>query len=292
MPATKTKAKPIVRFSSTDRVVFPEARYTKGDVIQFYDAVADKLLPHLRDRPITVERLPEGVAEGAPRFWQKNTPSYYPSWIPRVRMPTETGKPVDYALVNDRHTLLYLVNQNVLTFHVWMSRVKTADTPDFVLFDIDPHQSTFANAVKVAKALHALLDEQGVENFIKTSGKSGLHVMTPWKTRQGEYEQARTWAAAIAQRVANELPDIATTERSIKSRGNRVYVDAMQNAKGKHAVPPYVLRTTPTATVSMPLEWRELNAKLTPAKFTMPVALKRIAKQGKDPLIVLTTGRR
>jgi bifunctional non-homologous end joining protein LigD len=292
MPAIKTKAKPIVRFSSTDRVVFPEAGYTKGDVIQFYAAVADKLLPHLRDRPITVERLPEGVTEGAPRFWQKNTPAYYPSWIPRVRMPTETGKPVDYALVNDRHTLLYLVNQNVLTFHVWMSRVKTADTPDFVLFDIDPHQSTFANAVKVAKELHAILDEQGVENFIKTSGKSGLHVMTPWKARQGGYEQARTWAAAIAQRVADELPDIATTERSIKSRGNRVYVDAMQNAKGKHAVPPYVLRTTPTATVSMPLEWREVNAKLTLAKFTMPVALKRIAKEKKDPLIGLTRGGR
>src|SRR3954466_12718674 len=111
-----------VHFTHTDRVVFPDKGYTKGDVLAYYQAVANKLLPHLRDRPVTLERLPEGVtSEKAPHFWQKNTPPYYPGFIPRVKLPTETGKPVDYALVNDERALLYLVNQNVLTFHTWFS---------------------------------------------------------------------------------------------------------------------------------------------------------------------------
>jgi bifunctional non-homologous end joining protein LigD len=228
------------------------------------------------------------VKEGAPHFWQKNTPEYYPRWIKRVKLPTEKGTSVSYTLVNDLRTLLYLVNQNVLTFHTWFSRVQKPDTPDFVLFDIDPHQSTFPNAVKVAKKLHEILDEEGIENFVKTSGKSGLHVLIPWNAKSGDFDQARGFAAAIAQRVADALPKIATTQRSINARGNRVYVDAMQNAKGKHAVPPYVLRATPAATVSMPLKWSELTSKLSPKKYDMKTALKIIARMKTDPLNALT----
>src|SRR5206468_4466694 len=130
--------------------------------------------------------------------------------------------------------------------------------------------------------VHEILDEEGVKNFVKTTGKSGLHVMTPWpplRSKAGGYDEARSWAAEIAQRAADALPDIATTERMIAKRGSRVYVDAMQNAKGKHAVPPYILRATPAATVSMPLEWKEVTAKLSPKKFELKTALKRIEKQ-------------
>ncbi len=281
-----------VQFTHTDRVVFPDAGYTKGDVIDFYLRVADKLLPHLRDRPVTLERLPEGVKEGSPHFWQKNTPGYYPSWIPRTRQPTDTGKPVDYVLINDAESLMWLVNQNVMTFHTWFSRVKAPDRPDFVLFDIDPHQSTFTSAVAVAKVCHEILsDEEKVESFIKTTGKSGLHVMVPWRSKGG-YDEARPWAEKVAARVAETAPKIATVERMIAKRGNRVYVDAMQNAKGKHSVPPYVLRATPAATVSMPLEWKELTAKLSPKQFDLKTAVKRIERMKKDPLLVLTGAKR
>ena len=262
-------------------------------MLAYYRAVAPKLLPHLRDRPVTLERLPEGVTgEKAPHFWQKNTPPYYPSFIPRAKLPTETGKPVDYALVNDERALLYLVNQNVLTFHTWFSTASDPDTPTYVLFDIDPHQSTFENAVAVAKKLHEILDHIGVANFLKTSGKSGLHVMVPWKASDGGFEEARAWAERLAQEVANALPKVATTERMIDRRGSRVYVDAMQNAKGKHSVPPYVLRATPAATVSMPLEWKELTAKLSPKQFDLKTAVKRIERMKKDPLLVLTGAKR
>ena len=287
--SSKPGAAADVVFTNLDRIVFPASDYTKGDVLEYYAAVADKLLPHLRDRPATLERLPEGVTDNGPRFWQKNTPSYYPAFIPRTNFPTiDEGKPVHYAVVNDLRSLLWLANQNVLTFHTWLSRAKTPDTPDFVLFDIDPHQSTFANAVTVAKRLHAMLDDEGVANFIKTSGKSGLHVLVPWTRKQGGYDESRGWASEVADRVAAQLPKIATTERSIAKRGARVYVDAMQNGRGKHVVPPYVLRPTPQGTVSMPLAWRELTAKLSPKQFDLKAAMKRIAKMKSDPLAALT----
>jgi bifunctional non-homologous end joining protein LigD len=267
-----------VKFTHTDRVMFPEAGITKGDLLDYYDRIAEKLLPHLRNRPMTLERLPEGLAgKDAPHFWQKNTPEYYPKWIPRVTLPAEDGRKVKYLLVNDKPTLLYLVNQGTITFHAWFSRVKNLDRPDFVLFDIDPHQSTFANAVKVAKELHEVLDARKVKGFVKTTGKTGLHVFTEW-TSNGGYEEARGWAMSIAKEVVTRVPKTATIERHISARGRRVYLDVEQNAKGKHAVPPYVVRATPLATVSMPIEWKVLSARLDPEKFnvaTMPKWIRR-----------------
>jgi bifunctional non-homologous end joining protein LigD len=236
---------------------------------------------------MTLERLPAGVGGrgSAPHVWQKRTPAHYPAWIPRVRLPSDTGGPVDYVLVNDEPTLLYLVNQGTITFHPFLSRVGSLDTPDYVLFDVDPHQSTFANAVVVARELREELEKQGAEARVKTSGKSGLHVMTPWKS-DGSYDESRAWALGIAEAVEARLPAIATTQRSIKKRGRRVYVDVMQNARGRHVVPPYVVRATPAATVSMPLDWKELTSRLDPGRFTITTAPTRL-KGKKDPMLAL-----
>src|SRR5205085_7125807 len=141
----------------------------------------------LENRPVTLERLPEGLAEGGPHFWQKNTPDSYPDWIPRVELETEGGKPVKYVLVQDEATLLYLVNQGTLTFHPWLSRVDSLDRPDFVLFDLDPGTATFADAVAVARKLHEVLDDEGVKALVETSGKTGLHVLAPWRRADGDF---------------------------------------------------------------------------------------------------------
>ena len=268
-----------VAFTHVDKVMFPAAGVTKGQLIEYYLKVADKLLPHLRDRPVTLERMPDGVGEGKPRFWQKNTPSYYPSWIPRVELPTEAGKPVQYALVNDVDTLAYLVNQGTITFHPYLSRVEELDHPDFVLFDLDPGGSKFTDVVKIANTLHKLLDRAGVESFPKTSGKSGVHVLTPW-AQAGGYDESRAWAMEVARQAVEELPDVATTQRLKDARGGRVYVDVIQNARGHHVVPPYVVRATPGATVSTPLDWKEVTAKLTPMRFTAAAVLKRVNERG------------
>jgi bifunctional non-homologous end joining protein LigD len=288
------KAPKTVELTHPDRVLYPEAGLTKADVFTYYDEVADRLLPFLRGRPITLERLPEGLAEKAPHFWQKDTPDYYPDWIPRIELETERGKAVHYALVNDRATLLYLVNQGTLTFHVWASRTKDLDRPDFVLFDLDPGKAPFADVIAVARAIKATLDEEGADAFVKTSGKTGLHVLTPW-TRGGGFDEARAWALELAERTAESIPEQATTDVRKAKRGERVYIDVLQNARGHHAVPPYVLRAVPAATVSTPLDWKEVAEDLDPKAFTLKKALARFTRRKTDPfegLLKSLAGRR
>jgi bifunctional non-homologous end joining protein LigD len=284
--ASSTKAKPAggVEITHPEKVLYPEPRFTKEDVADYYRRIAPRLLPHLRDRPITLERLPDGLA-GKTRFWQKDVPNA-PDWVPRVELPTEDGKTVHYALVNDVDTLLYFVNQGTLTFHVWFSRVEDLDRPDFVLFDLDPGQAAFSDVIAVAKQVHEELTEEGEKPVVKTSGKTGLHILVPWR-RDGGYDEARGWAEEVAAKVVGALPEQATTERSKAKRGKRVYVDVMQNARGRHAVPPYVLRATPGAMVSTPLAWREVKEGLDPARFTLKTIFRRLARQGRDPLAVL-----
>jgi bifunctional non-homologous end joining protein LigD len=231
-----------------------------------------------------LERLPEGL-EGpdAPHFWQKRTPAYYPTWIERVELPSERGKPVPYVLVNDEETLLYLVNQGTLTFHVGFSQLADLDRPDMVLFDIDPGRASFADVMTVARQLHHILQRAGHQAYVKTSGKTGLHVLIAWE-EETDYDEVRAWALGIAQQVVHLLPDQATTERSKARRGKRVYIDVMQNARGHHAVPPYVLRTVPGAPVSTPLRWQELTSKLDPKAYNLKTIFRRLARQRHDPM--------
>jgi bifunctional non-homologous end joining protein LigD len=279
-----------IEVTNPDKVMFPDAGLTKGDVFAYYERIADRLLPFLKDRPVTLERLPDGLGrDGAPHFWQKDTPDYYPDWIPRVELTTERGKAVQYALVNDLPTLLYLVNQGALTLHVWSSRVADLDRPDSVLFDLDPGKASFADVVAVAKQLREVLRDEGNTAYVKTSGKTGLHVLVPW-TEQGGYDKARVWALGIAERVAGEMLDRATVEIRKAKRGDRAYIDVLQNAKGHHAVSPYVLRAVPAATVSTPLDWKELTPDLDPAAFTPKTIFRRLARQTRDPMAGLLRG--
>jgi bifunctional non-homologous end joining protein LigD len=256
-------------------------------VLHFYERISERLLPHLRDRPVTLERLPEGVTgAAAPHFWQKHTPPYYPAWIPRVELPSEQGHSVSYILVNDQDTLLYLVNQDALTFHVWLSRIHNLDRPDFVLFDLDPGEAAFTDVMVVAKQLHERLQDEAVASFVKTSGKTGLHVLVPWEYRGG-YAEARDWARQLARAVVAELPEVATLEARKANRRGRVYVDVLQNARGHHAVPPYVLRAVPQACVSTPLAWDELTPHLHPQAFTLRTIFDRLAGQPTDPMAPL-----
>lgn len=278
---------PAPALSNPEKILFPEPAITKAEVFDFYKRMAPRLLPFLRDRPVTLERAPEGVnGNGRPHFWQKNVPSYYPSWIPRAELRSKEGRKTRYALVNDIDTLLYLVNQGTITFHVWMSRIHDLAWPDFVLFDLDPGDGRFSDVVAAAKKLHEILNREGVDNYLKTSGKRGLHVLTPWKG-QGGYNEARAWAWEIGEQLVKSMPDRTTLQRLKARRGSRVYIDVMQNALGLHVVPPYVLRVIPSASVSTPLEWKELTASLDPADFNLRTLPGKLARRKKDPLAPL-----
>ena len=203
----------------------------------------------------------------------------------RAELPTDGGKIVHYALVNDVDTLLYLVNQGTLTFHVWLSRVGQLDRPDFVLFDLDPGETEFATLVQAAQRLHALLQKRRARNYVKTSGKSGLHVLVPW-TAEGGYAESSAWAKEVAEQLVGELPDLATLETRKAGRGRRVFVDILHNNRGHHVVPPYVPRATPEASVSTPLSWRELTPELAPRRFNIHTIFDRLARR-RDPLTPL-----
>jgi bifunctional non-homologous end joining protein LigD len=188
--------------------------------------------------------------------------------------------------VNDQDTLLYLVNQGTLTFHVWLSRIHNLDRPDFVLFDLDPGEAAFTDVMIVAKALHECLQAEAVASFVKTSGKTGLHVLVPWEDRGG-YAEARDWARQQAHAVVVDFPELATLAIRKANRRGRVYVDVLQNAPGHHAVPPYVLRAVPQACVSTPLAWDELTPHLHPQAFTLRTIFERLASQPTDPIAPL-----
>jgi bifunctional non-homologous end joining protein LigD len=286
--AGKGGAPQAVAVTNPDKLLYPDDGFTKADVVAYYRTVAPRLLPFLKDRPVTLERLPDGLGAGKPHFWQKNTPASYPDWLPRAALPTDDGKTVNYVLVNDLPALLYLVNQGTLTFHPWLSRLGNLDRPDFVLFDLDPGEAAFADVVAVARAVHAELTGEGRDAVVKTSGKTGLHVLVPWRERGG-YDEARAWALEVATRVAAALPDVVTTEIRKAKRSRRVYIDVLQNARGHHAVPPYVLRAVPGAPVSMPLRWNELKAGLDPKRFTLRTVPARLARQKRDPIAELLT---
>ncbi len=271
-----------VEVTHPDKVLFPEEGITKQDVFVFYKRVAPRLLPYLRDRPMTLERAPDGIGGAKPVFWQKNTPAYYPDWIPRYEEHNEAGKLVRYALVNDAATLLYLVNQGTVTFHPWLSRQPHLDQPDFVLFDLDPGSGSFADLVEISRALREELQGQSQQAFVKTSGKRGLHVLVPWRDRGG-YDKARSWALDVAEKVVERLPGVATVERSKARRGGRAYIDVMQNARGHHVVPPYVVRAVPAAMVSTPLDWHEVTPRLDLGRFTLKTIFRRLSRQKVDP---------
>jgi bifunctional non-homologous end joining protein LigD len=272
-----------VEVTNPDKVLFPDAGITKGEVFEYYRRIAPRLLPFLKDRPVTLERLPDGLGPGKPHFWQKNTPASYPAWLPRVELPEAGGRVVHYAVVNEVNALLFFVNQGTLTFHPWLSRLGSLDRPDFVLFDLDPGEASFADAWAVARYLRGVLEDEGRTAVVKTSGKTGLHVLVSW-TDAGGYDQARAWAKAVAERVATALPEQVTVDIRRARRGRRVYVDVLQNARGHHAVSPYVVRAVPGAAVSMPLSWRELREDLDPAAFNVRTVLPRLARRRADPM--------
>ncbi|MCC7350723.1 MAG: non-homologous end-joining DNA ligase [Phycisphaerales bacterium] len=275
-----------VRFTNADKILFPESRISKGDLIKYYMDISGRMLPYLKDRPITLERFPDGIADDSPRFWQKNTPSHYPKWIPRARIPTTDGKPVDYAIVNNVETLAYLVNQGTITFHIYFSRIQTLDRPDFVLFDLDPGDAPLTNAIRIARQIHAFLNPLNIPAFVNTTGKRGLHILAPWH-QPGGYDQARAWALRIAEQVVQAMPKIATLERRLAARAGRVYVDVMQNALGHHFASPYSIRPTPQATLSAPLQWRELTTRLDPARFNIRTIQNRVLRMKSDPMAPL-----
>jgi bifunctional non-homologous end joining protein LigD len=277
-----------VPFSNLEKTYWPRQGYTKGDLIAYYEQVADVLLPYLEGRPVHMLRYPDGVEGKA--FYQRQAPEYLPDWIRTELIAGDEGEEPDHHFICDsRDALLYLVNLGSIDLHPWMSRLGALDHPDWVVLDLDPKGASFANVVRVAKLLGKILRGVGIKPLLKTSGKTGMHVFVPLNGVY-EYGPARMFCESVARLAVRQLGDIATVERSVGQRGGKVYVDFLQNFRGQTVVPPYVVRPTAAASVSMPLLWDELEGELAPEMFTMRAAVERLDKYGDLFRGVLTEG--
>jgi bifunctional non-homologous end joining protein LigD len=284
-----------LKLSNLDKLFWPEEGIAKGDLLRYYREIAPVLLPHLKDRPFTMKRYPDGWQ--GKFFFQKDAPVHMPDWIPTYRALVSTRsksrekKWVRFPLVNDELALLWMVNMGCIDMNTWYSRVDKPDRPDFVLFDLDPAaDSGFAETVHVALFVKEALDALGLVSFPKTSGADGMHVLVPI-ARRHTYDDTRRFADRVARRIAEAHPDLATTEWS-KAKRRGVLIDARQNAKGKSIASVYSVRPMPGAPVSTPLRWNEVNRKLDPASYTMDAMLRRVGRFGDLYEGVLKTKQR
>jgi bifunctional non-homologous end joining protein LigD len=286
---------PRVKFSNLDKVFFPDEGITKGDLIEYYRAVAPVLLPHLRHRPFTMRRYPDGAFGKA--FFQKDAPKHMPEWIATYRAHVSTResparkKWIEAPVVNDEDALLWMVNMGCIDMNTWYSRVDRPDRPDFVLFDLDPSPDVgFKETVQVALIVKAALDALGLESFPKTSGADGMHVLVPIERRY-TFDDTREFSEIVARAIARTHRGLATTEWT-KSKRRGVLIDSNQNGEGKTIASVYSVRPRPGAPVSTPLRWDEVNESLDPSAFTMDVVLERVRASGDLFAGVLTTRQR
>jgi bifunctional non-homologous end joining protein LigD len=296
-PAATKQVK--VKLSNLDKVFWPaddsSGGITKGDLLDYYQAVASVLVPHLRDRPFTMRRYPDGAFGKA--FFQKDAPKGMPDWIPRFRVQVSTRERppkrrwIDAPIVNGEDALLWMVNMGCIDMNAWYSRVDRPDRPDFVLFDLDPSPDVgFPEVVQVALVVKQALDALGLVSFPKTSSADGMHVLVPVERRY-TYAQTREFCEIVAGAIARTHRGLATTEWS-KSKRRGVLIDANQNGEGKTIASVYSVRPRAGAPVSTPLRWDELNESLDASAFTMEAVLERVRTHGDLFQGVLTTKQR
>lgn len=278
--ATYTFGKISVNVSSPSKLYFPDDGVTKGMVAEYYQSIADYILPYLKNRPQSLKRDPGGINGGG--FFHKDAGDTAPSWVKSFKVHSEsTNKMIDYIICNDKATLAYLNNLGCIELNPWHSVITKPENPDYLIIDIDPSDNnTFEQVIEAANHFQEVLDKAGAKSFCKTSGASGLHIYVPM-AKKYTYDQVKDFAHLLCMIVYEELPDFTTLERNLKKRGNKhMYLDYLQNRRGQTIASVYSLRPRVGATVSMPLLWKEVKPGLTPADFNIHNALKRIKKMG------------
>ncbi|GFG49036.1 ATP-dependent DNA ligase [Mycolicibacterium agri] len=268
-----------VEVTHPDRVLFPADGITKAELVDYYSTVADVMLPHLKDRPLTLWRYPRGIDQKG--FVQQDFADSMPDWMGRVEVDKENGTVV-HPVADSRESLRWLANQNCVTVHAWLSRRDRLHTPDRIVFDLDPSADDFAVVKATARAVADLLTQIGLVPYVQTTGSRGLHVVTPIRG-DADYDTVRQFARDVAEVTVADDPDHRTVEMRKANRGDRVYIDVMRNAYAQTAVAPYAVRARRGAPVATPLEWDELDRRgLRADLFTMLDVPKRVAEHG-DP---------
>lgn len=267
-----------VEIENRSKIFFPGCGITKGDLVDYYRRVAPAMLPHIRNRPVTMERFPDGI--GREGFFQKEIPDYFPAWIERVTVPKKGGS-ITHPLCNDEDSLVYIVSQGCITPHVWLSEKDRPSRPDRIVFDLDPPAGKPAAVRQAARRLRTELERLGLRSVVMTTGSKGFHVTVPILP-EWEFAAVRRFARQIAKRVAAAHPEKITVEQRKQARGGRVYLDTMRNGYAQTVVAPYAVRTRPGAPVATPVGWEELGRGLEPDRYHLRNLFRRLG-QKDDP---------
>jgi bifunctional non-homologous end joining protein LigD len=268
-----------VEISSEDKIFFPDAGISKGDLAEYYNRVGDIMLPHVVDRALTLHRFPDGIeGEG---FFQKETPDYFPEWISRAPLAKEGGTVV-YPVCTEKATLVYLVDQGCITPHVWLSRTDRPENPDRMVFDLDPPDDSEDLGLlhDTARGVRDSLDDLGVPSFVMTTGSAGYHVLVPLDASVA-FDDVRAVSRRLAERVVQRFPDSTTVEQRKDRRDGKIFIDYLRNSYAQTTVAPYAVRALPRAPVATPIRWDEL-ADSTPRTWTLDNIFRRLG-QIDDP---------
>lgn len=269
-----------VQITHPDKVLFPGDGITKGDLASYYSRVAEWMLPHVRGRPVSMQRFPEGI--DGKGFFHKDIPDYFPAWLRRVEVPKAKGT-VTHVIANDADALTYLVGQNTITPHVWLSRADRVWQPDRLVIDLDPPPGAdFASVRRAARHAGELMEELGFTPFAQVTGSKGIHVWTPLRRRAG-FDETRAFARDLGTVLAVRHPEDLTTEWRKEKRDGRILVDTARNTYAQTAIPPYAVRPRPGAPVATPIEWDELSdSRLRPDRWNLRNVQRRLLAKG-DP---------
>jgi bifunctional non-homologous end joining protein LigD len=281
-----------LKLTNLNKVFYPGEGVTKRDVINYYDAVAPFILPHLRDRPLSLKRYPNGI--NGQFFFQKEAEGKVPEWVRLEPIFSEHNQDkIHYIICNDRATLVYLANLACIDQNPWMSRIGSLDNPDFALIDLDPTEGCpYSQIVEAAQLVKRTLDSVGLAGYPKTTGGDGMHIYIPLEPVY-TFEQVRSFAELLSVLVIKQNPDLFTTPRTVSQRKKaKVYFDYLQISSAKTIAAPYVLRAHPGAPVSTPLDWSEVKAGLEPGQFNIHNVLERFERTGDLFEAVLTKPQR
>lgn len=268
-----------VKITHPDRVLFPDSGLTKADLANYYERVAPVMLPHLRGRPVSMERFPAGIGGGG--FFHKEAPDYFPDWIERAKVK-KSGGSVTHAVVNNADSLLYLANHGTITPHVWLSRADKPRRPDRLVFDLDPSRDDFAGVRRAARNVAALLSDLGLTAYPMVTGSRGIHLWVPIR-RDRDTEDVKAFTRAVAQLAAERHPEELTTEWRKENRDDKILVDVARHGYAQTVVPPFAVRPRPCAPVAIPVSLEDLSdSKLRPDHWTIRNVFHRLGR-ASDP---------
>lgn len=269
-----------IDIKNTDKVFFQDSGITKGDLIKYYKKIYKYIYVHIKNRPITMHRFPNGI--DSINFYEKEIPDHFPNWFDKIEIKNKDNSTTNYPLCNNKESLIYMVNQGCISPHIWLSKTNKLEYPDKIIFDLDPPENAdFSLVIEAAKNIKNILDIRELNCYVMTTGSSGLHIIVPIK-QELKFDEVRTKAKEIAKNVVENDSDKFTIEQRKSKRKGRVFIDYLRNTYGQTSITPYAIRAKKNAPIATPIEWKELNSDITPTKYTIKNIFRRLG-QKSDP---------